>query len=85
MGRRHCWEALPLVGPGSELQLTLDGRAVLHAEVVAAACATGPLTQGRAMRRMRSSEAVGEPRPSRLDVVTQSAPSGAAAGLRSRP
>lgn len=26
----------PLVGPGSELQLTLDGGAVLHAEVVAA-------------------------------------------------
>lgn len=26
----------PLVGPGSELQLTLDGRAVPHHDVVAA-------------------------------------------------
>ncbi len=29
------WEAVELVGPGSELQLTLDGRAVPHVEVVA--------------------------------------------------
>ncbi|WP_354702190.1 hypothetical protein DSM112329_02544 [Paraconexibacter sp. AEG42_29] len=27
---------LPLVGPGNELQLTIDGRAVPHHEVVAA-------------------------------------------------
>lgn len=69
------------MGPGSELQLTLDGGAVPHVEVVAA-CALG---QGRASLRMRSSERVGEPRPSRLDVVTQSEPSGAAAGERRRP
>lgn len=37
MARRGSgWEAVPLVGPGSELQLTLDGRAVPHHEVVAA-------------------------------------------------
>jgi hypothetical protein len=28
---------IPLVGPGNELQLTIDGGAVPHAEVVAAA------------------------------------------------
>ncbi len=33
---------IPLVGPGHELQLTLDGRAVPHAEVVAANAAAPP-------------------------------------------
>jgi hypothetical protein len=32
----HRFEQIPLVGPGSELQLTLDGRAVPHAEVISA-------------------------------------------------
>jgi hypothetical protein len=31
----------PLVGPGSELQLTIDGRAVPHAEVLAALATPG--------------------------------------------
>jgi hypothetical protein len=31
-----AFEQIPLVGPGSELQLTLDGRAVPHLEVVGA-------------------------------------------------
>lgn len=77
--RRHGWEAVPLVGPGSELQLTLDGGAVPHVEVVAA------LGQGAESRTIRSSASAGEPRPSRLDVVTQSEPSGAAEGERRRP
>ena len=34
---------------------------------------------------MRSSPSRGEPRPSRLDVVTHSVPSGAAATVRIRP
>src|SRR5262245_27902583 len=34
---------------------------------------------------MRSSPSRGEPRPSRLDVVTHSVPSGAAATVRMRP
>jgi hypothetical protein len=78
-GRHRGWEAVPLVGPGTELQLTLDGGAVPHVEVVAA------FAQGFASRTMRSSSGVGEPRPSRFDVVTQREPSGAAAGLRTRP
>lgn len=36
MGRPPRWTQLALVGPGSELQLTLDGRAVPHESVVAA-------------------------------------------------
>lgn len=37
------YEQIPLVGPGSELQLTLDGRAVPHVEVVQAVeAATAP-------------------------------------------
>lgn len=35
-----------LVGPGSELQLTLDGRAVPHAEVVSARAALPPDAAG---------------------------------------
>lgn len=31
-----AYEQIPLVGPGSELQLTLDGRAVPHMDVVRA-------------------------------------------------
>ncbi len=34
------FEQIPLVGPGSELQLTLDGRAVPHADVVGAQVGT---------------------------------------------
>lgn len=39
----HRGMDIPLVGPGNELQLTIDGRAVPHAEVVQAArTATAP-------------------------------------------
>ena len=39
----HRGMDIPLVGPGNELQLTIDGRAVPHAEVVQAArSATAP-------------------------------------------
>jgi hypothetical protein len=36
----HAHQQYRLVGPGSELQLTLDGRAVPHTEVVEAARGT---------------------------------------------
>ncbi|MCW2957362.1 MAG: hypothetical protein JWP18_165 [Solirubrobacterales bacterium] len=34
-----AFQQVPLIGPGSELQLTLDGRAVPHVEVVRARAA----------------------------------------------
>lgn len=43
------------------------------------------IPQVSGIRMMRSSEPVGSPLPSRLDVVTQSEPSGAVATVRSRP
>lgn len=33
------FQDMPLVGPGTELQLTIDGRAVPHADVVASSAA----------------------------------------------
>lgn len=48
--------------------------------------ALGRLRQGvGTKRKMRSSFAVGEPRPSRLLVATHSAPSGAVTTVRRRP
>lgn len=92
MGRtRPCAQQLALVGPGTELQLTLDGRAVPHGVVVAersapaAPSAAGVGAAQGVTRTIRSSSSVGSPRPSRLEVVTQSDPSGAAAGVRRRP
>jgi hypothetical protein len=44
----HRGMDIPLVGPGNELQLTIDGRAVPHAEVVEASRPSVPAAPGPA-------------------------------------
>ncbi len=62
------------------------GAVALLAAVVAIQVGVGRLPHPvSGMRMTRSSAATGSPRPSRLDVVTQSAPSGARATVRRRP
>ncbi len=50
MGRIPTCAQLALVGPGSELQLTLDGRAVPHEVVVAESERRDPVTAAAALR-----------------------------------
>jgi len=79
--RRRGWEAVPLVGPGSELQLTLDGRAVPHVEVAAA----WALAQRSPRHGTWSSSPGGETRLPRLAAATRGKPPGAGADGRTRP
>lgn len=43
----HRGMDIPLVGPGNELQLTIDGRAIPHAEVVQATRTAAPPADDR--------------------------------------